>query len=186
VSIPASSDPLGGTLARAVNDAWRPLARHAEACEECAGPVGEVRRGTDNPNPLYERCCPGGRHLFGAWLDAKGELLEQLRSQAAPWGLDGLHVEAREERAAAIMSLPPTAARLIYLTEDAGLREAQLRAVVAAWRRTGAVVAQEPDGLKLCKLPSCGTRFRPPTRFPGKRFCSDQCRHLAKRSGGND
>ncbi|HYR17917.1 MAG TPA: hypothetical protein VEQ15_00405 [Myxococcales bacterium] len=165
-------------MARVVIDTWRRFQLHALGCMPCREVLRALISSPDYPHPLYDFCCAdAGRELFGAWTSAKGELIERLKASTATWGLVGLEGEEAEERAAALTALPGPAARALFATEDAGLRERQIQAVVAAYRRTGGVVTADEPELRTCALPECVVTFRPPPRRPGKRYCCDEHRY---------
>ena len=177
----------------AVMLAWRPLGAHSADCEGCRPVVGELRRGPDDPYPLWDRLCARGQELFTTWIEACGELAERLRASARPWGLAGRSGVSAEDRAAAITALPEAAARDIWATADEGLREAKIAGVIASWRARSSVTQPERDagppkaGERECAYAGCQRgarggrgRFAPPKNHPRKAFCSDACRFQAR------
>lgn len=168
---------MAGGLGKASIDAFRAFSRHASECVACDMVRVAIVSGCEAPERLYDDCC-GDRGLYEAWLLAKAELVDHLRALTAPWGLAGLVGDALEARAAAITALPAEGARDIFETDDLELREAKIRAVMAAHGRRGAVAQHlaetAEDGERVCE--GCGVRFVPPPDRSWQRFHNPACR----------
>jgi hypothetical protein len=177
---------VAGGLGKASIDAFRAFSRHASECVACDMVRVAIVSGSEAPERLYDDCC-GDRGLYEAWLLAKTELVDHLKALTAPWGLAGLVGAALEARAAALTALPAEGARDIFETEDLELREAKIRAVMAA-RRPSAVAeslasSAGPDEV-VCK--GCGMRFVPPEGHTYQRFHNKACGQRYRRMNAKE
>lgn len=72
--------PAGAGQGRVLTS-WQRLARHADTpCEGCLALVIAVRRRSLAPAELFGGLCEAGEGLARAWLDAKYDLIGQLRA----------------------------------------------------------------------------------------------------------
>jgi hypothetical protein len=177
---------LSGGLGKASMDAFRAFSRHAAQCGPCDAVRMAIVGGDEAPERLYDDCCDQ-RDIYGTWLLAKQELVAHLKALTAPWGLAGLVGAALEARAAALTALPAEGARDIFETDDLELREAKIRAVMAA-RRPSAVAeplasSAGPDEV-VCK--GCGMRFVPPEGHTYQRFHNKACGQRYRRMNAKE
>lgn len=160
---------------------WRDI---EVGCEICGPVVRQLSIVQDAPAALYTDLCDEGAELFVAWRDAVEEWKEEGPGQGtrSRLGFVGLGPQLAARRAAALGSLPSEAfIRLLAVTDDAG-REEQIKAVEAAYDRSGSAVRPERGSGEMgsgisprrCQGPGCRNQVEK------GRYCSSSCRMAAR------
>lgn len=139
----------------AVVTCWKQLARHADDCTTCAEPVALLASGVEShPERHFDNLCADGQPLFKAWFDAAQAKVQHgsVREQRRRLGLDQLSGARFRERVDALTALPEKAWVALNEIESDSAREAQIRAVEAAYRRGGRVVIPDVPAWRPVQL----------------------------------